>query len=225
MSIPLSADLIGMVAAAFLTLCVFSYLLGDNFLYRLAAAILVGGGAAFVFAVMVCNVLMPRVFIPLLSDREVDRIGWSFAMAGALLGALLIFKWFPRWAWVGNFPIAYVLGVGAGVAVGGAALGTLFAQSQAAALSQGSQIPVLDPLIMLVVTLTVFISFTFVVGGQRGLSGTYTRLVKTVSTFGRACLAVAFGVIFASAYIASVSVLISRVQFIVKVIKQFVILP
>ena len=60
------------------------------------------------------------------------------------------------------------------------------------------------------------------VGKRRGLAGAYERVVRTISTLGRSFLMLAFGIIFASVYIASVSVLISRVQFIAKAIKELV---
>ncbi len=220
MNLAWNADLIGLVVATLLTLCVFSYLLGDNFLYRLAVAILTGGGAAYLLAIALWNIIVPRVLVQGLAGRESDPVGWTFTLIGLLLGALIIFKWFQRWAWVGNFSMAYLIGVGAGVAIGGVALGTLFTQSQAAARGQGALIPVIDSLIMLAVTVSVLISFTFVVGQRRGWAGLYTRLVQGVSTFGRAVLAIAFGVMLATVYIASVSVLLSRVQFIADAIEQ-----
>jgi len=217
--VQLSADLIGLIVATFLTLCVASYLLGDNFLYRLAVAILVGSGAAFIFAVALFNIIIPRVVIPILQGREANPVVWVFAMMGMLLGALMLSKWSAQLAWMGNFSIAYLVGVGVGVAIGGVALGTLFTQSQAAA-----KLDSFDSLIMLVVTLAVFISFTFLLGKRRGLTGLYTNVLKGVSTVGRSFLAVAFGIVFASAYIASVSVLISRIQSIVEAIRQIVAL-
>lgn len=213
----LTADLLGLMIATVLTLFVFSYLLGDNFLYRLAVAILAGGSVAYIGAIALWNVIVP-LLLRVLQDRQVDPVGWSFAVAGAVLGVLILFKGFPRLAWLGNFSMAYLIGVGAGVAIGGAALGTLFAQSRAVATSQGAMLPILDPLIMLAVTLTVFISFTFVAGSRRGLGGLYTRVVQTLAGIGRLFLALTFGIVFASLYIASVSVLISRIQFIAEAI-------
>lgn len=216
MQVPPSPDVIGLLAATVLTLCVFSYLLGDNFLYRLAIAILIGGGAAYALAIVVWSIIIPRLLLlsQLLLNRS-DQIGLTFAVLGMLLGWLMLFKLSPRLAWLGNYSVAFLVGVGAGVAISGAALGTLFTQSQAAA-----NLNSVESLIALVVTLTVFISFAFGVGGRRGLAGLYARALQSFSTVGQAFLVLAFGLVFASVYIASVSVLIGRVQFIVQAIQQ-----
>ncbi len=225
-------DLAATVVAAFLTLCIFSYLLGgDFFLYRLAVAILVGGGAAYVLVVAVVNVIYPRVILRMATSADpLDRV---FAAIGLIMGALILTKGFQRSSgviWLGNIPVAYLIGVGAGVAISGAALGTLFAQSQAAATLQGNAIAgegllvallnFISPFVMLPITLVVLLSFTFLLGTRRGLGNAYARLVQPIASLGRAVLAIAFGAIFASTYIASVSVLISRIRFIIEVSQQ-----
>ncbi len=219
-----SADLIGLVVAAFLTVCVFSYLLGDNFLFRLAVAMLAGGGAAFVATVAVWNILVPRLGVPIeqiARGETVDKTNLILVLGGLLLICLLLFK-ITRLAWIGDLAMAHLVGVGAGVAISGAALGTLYTQAQATAQGAGVIIPVLDNIIMLVVTLAVFISFTFLAGSQRGTGGIYGRVVRIISMGGQAALKLAFGVIFATLYIASVSVLISRIQFMADVIPNII---
>lgn len=218
----LDADLIGMLVAAFLTLCVFSYLLkGDFFLYRLAVAILTGGGAAYI-SVIVFSQVIPRVYIRLSSPGQV---GWVSALVGLLLGALVLFKGFPRqrMVWLGNYSVAYLIGVGAAVSISGAALGTLLGQGRAAATIQGGITPttgtleaIANAIIMLAGTLTVLISFAFLTNLRRGIGGLYARIVRPLSAIGRVFLALAFGAIFASVYIASISVLTSRIQFMVE---------
>ncbi|MBN1889105.1 MAG: hypothetical protein JW850_14025 [Thermoflexales bacterium] len=233
MNLTFTPDFIGLLVAAFLTLCIFSYLLGgDFFLYRLAVAILVGGGAAYVLVAVVVNVIIPRVFLRMVNPANaLDRV---FAAIALLMGTLIFTKVYQRptslLVWLGNISVAYLVGVGAGVAIGGAAFGTLFAQSQAAATFQGSAIPgqswlalllnPISPFVMLAITLAVLLSFTFLLGARRGLGSAYARLVQPIASFGRAALAIAFGAIFASTYIASVSVLISRVRFIIELSQQ-----
>jgi hypothetical protein len=235
MNLTFTPNLLGLLVAAFLTLCIFSYLLGgDFFLYRLAVAILVGGGAAYVLVAVVVYVIIPRVILRMVTPANpVDRV---FAAIGLLMGTLIFTKVYQRptsWlVWLGNISVAYLIGVGAGVAISGAAVGTLFAQSQAAATAQGSTIPgqswlamllnnpLISGLLMLAITLTVLLSFTFLLGPRRGLGRMYARLIQPIASFGRAALAIAFGAIFASTYIASVSVLINRVRFIIEVGQQ-----
>jgi hypothetical protein len=220
----LSLDLLGMLVAAFLTVCVFSYLLGDNFLFRLAVAILAGGGAGYVTAIALWDILLPRVGLVIwqqIMNEMPDPMSLTFAWLGLLLICFMLFK-VTRLAWVGNVATAWLVGVGAGVAIGGAALGTVYTQVQATAQGAEAIIPVIDNIIMLAVTLAVFISFTFLAGSQRGPWGIYGRVAQIISTGGQAALKLTFGVIFATLYIASVSVLISQVQFLVQVIPDII---
>ena len=53
-------------------------------------------------------------------------------LVGLVLGVLLLMKLSPRTARLGNVTIAFLVGVGAAVAVGGAVMGTLIPQTRAA---------------------------------------------------------------------------------------------
>jgi hypothetical protein len=223
-------DLIGTAVASVLTFFVFSYLLGDlpglgplfKFFYRLAMHILVGAGAAYALIVAWWSVLYPRVFVRLFEARMAgSRVGMTIAAVGAALGVLLLFKGIRSLAWLGNLSTAYLIGVGVGVAAGGAAIGTLHAQSQAAATFAGARSP-LDLVVLFIVgtlgTLTVFISFTFTATGRKGLSGIWARIVQGLSVLGRFFLYVALGAAFASVYVAGLSVLVGRLQAVLPLI-------
>jgi hypothetical protein len=223
-------DLIGTAVASVLTFFVFSYLLGDlpglgplfKFFYRLAMHILVGAGAAYALIVAWWSVLYPRVFVRLFEARLADsKVGMTIAAVGAALGVLLLFKGIRSLAWLGNLSTAYLIGVGVGVAAGGAAIGTLRAQSQATATFAGARSP-LELAVLFFVgtlgTLTVFISFTFTATGRKGLSGIWARIVQGLSVVGRFFLYAALGAAFASVYVAGLSVLVGRLQAVLPLI-------
>ena len=124
-------DIIGLIVGAVVTLVIFSYLLGDNVLYRWMLALLVGSAAGYVMGVAV-NVVLLDWFI---AARGADTLTTQiFFFVPVFLGILLLFKSFSaskllsRLSVLGNIPIGYLLGAGAGVAIGGALLGTLFPQ-------------------------------------------------------------------------------------------------
>src|SRR3972149_1763117 len=56
--------------AAFLTLCVFSFLYKDNPFYRFAEHLFVGAAAGYLLAVQYQEGLLPNVFHPLLRDHR-----------------------------------------------------------------------------------------------------------------------------------------------------------
>ena len=121
-------DLIGGLLGFLLTLCVFSYLLGDNGLFRFAIHIFIGVAAGFVAATALRSVIFPQLLVPLIGGAPAERLWVLFPL---LLSFLLVAKAFPRLSILGSPVMAFLVGVGAAVAVGGALLGTLFPQFQA----------------------------------------------------------------------------------------------
>jgi hypothetical protein len=119
--------------SAILTLFVYSYLLRDNALYRIASHLVVGLGVAYALTVAVHEVLLPKLLIPLQATAAgtLERQDLLIPFA---LGMLLLAKAVPAGARLGNSPLALLLGVGLGVSVGGALLGTLLPQLRATML-------------------------------------------------------------------------------------------
>src|SRR5687768_6746283 len=123
-------ETIGFFIAVVLTLMVFSYILGDNFLFRLAAHIFVGVAVGYALIVITY-----QVFIPTLT---VDNL-WSLIplIPPLLICLFLVFKALPLkgslFNVLGNLGLAFILGVGAALATGSALFGTLIPQVSATA--------------------------------------------------------------------------------------------
>lgn len=214
----MNLDQIGLIVGAAVSLIILSYLIGDNFLYRTFTHILVGVGAAYIIVTVMFDVLGPQMVVPLLGGRTDVR----FITAGVgLLGCFLIsFKLWPRLASVGNVSVGYLVGVGAAVALGGALFGTLGTQVIATVVTQPSSSPgkVLLDILALGATLTTLISFGFYRVARGGvLSG--------VNALGRFFLSIALGATFALVYVASLSLLIDRVQAISDVLNMLFTVP
>jgi hypothetical protein len=218
-------DQLGVIVGAILTLFILSYLIGDNVLYRLATHLLIGVGAAYVTVTVIADVLWPRIVEPLIAVQTIQAISDDslklqvlinavVAGLGVFLSFLLLFKFQPRFAFIGNIPIGYLVGVGAAVALGGAVFGTLGPQIVATALPPGGPAngPNADPalnfllnLIIVFATATTLLSFSFFRAARRGV-------LSSLSSIGRFFLAGALGATFALVYVASVTVLIDRIQ-------------
>ena len=125
-------DVVLAALGAVLTLFIFSYLLDDNPLFRLALHILVGVSVAYGCLVALHSVILPIITPPETTDSSV-RLLWLISLVGVVLGALLFTKGIRGLSWLGDISIAVLLGVGVGVALGGAILGTLLPQIGAAA--------------------------------------------------------------------------------------------
>ena len=67
-------DLLGALLGFVLTLIVFSYIWGDNPIFRLVNHIFIGVAAGYVVLVTINNVILPRLIFPLLSDVRSEKM-------------------------------------------------------------------------------------------------------------------------------------------------------
>ena len=205
----MNPDQIGLIVGAVLTFCVLTYIIGDNFLFRLAVNILIGAGAAYVTSIVILDVLIPRLSEPL-AARNVPLI--IVALVGLILGLMLWFKASPRLAWIGNLPVGYLVGVGIATVLGGAVLGTLGPQIVATgapvttpsgeSAATGSA---LVTLIVMVGTIVTLLSFGYY---RTPRNAPWQALNATGRSF---FLMTALGATFALVFMASVTLLFDRV--------------
>jgi hypothetical protein len=215
-----SASIINLITGAIsflLTLMVLSYLIGDNPAFRVAVYIFIGVSAGYAATVTWHQVLYPRLVIPLLSGTLTERM---LVIVPLVLGVLLLFKLSPRTARLGNLSMAYLVGVGAAVAVGGALMGTLIPQTQASIrpfdLTDAGPYwleRLVEAVVMLVGTLATLVYFHFGAkatanGPQRG------KLIELLRWVGQIFIAITFGVLFAGVFVAAMTALIERLHFI-----------
>jgi hypothetical protein len=211
----------GTVVALVLTLFVFSYLLGDNILYRIAESIFVGVAVGYAVVVTFHNVVVPKLLLPLVSGLEAGNWGRVLLLFIALLlGFLLLTHPLRRLSWLGSISVAWLLGVGAALAIGGALLGTLLPQASAAAdvtgpiESWGPGLGLFSTIVLLVGTLGAFLHFHFSTNRQARRTGWLDALVRTWGGLGRWFILVAFGAILATTFVSRLSFLTGRIQFL-----------
>jgi hypothetical protein len=213
----LSGDLVTGFIGFLLTLMILSYLIGDNPLFRVAVYIFVGVSAGYAAAVAWWQVLFPRLVLPLLTGSFFERL---FALIALILGVLLLMKLTPRTSTLGNPSIAFLVGVSAAVAVGGAVMGTILPQTQASvniySLS-GTGKNWLERFffgtIILAGTVTTLVYFHF--GAKATPDGPRrSKLVNVLGRIGQVFIAITLGVLFAGVFAASMTALIERLNFI-----------
>lgn len=198
--------------AAILTLMVYSYLLADNPLYRLAQHLFVGSSVGYAVVVVVHNVLRPWLFAPLLEDATAN---WPYFLP-LLLGLLLLTKARGSSAWLGNSSVAFLFGVGAALAVGGALLGSFLPQIQASWVSvlpgsAGGAQAAANNILLALGTIGTLSYFYFTMGVRKGSGSAFVRVSSTV---GRWVLLITLGAIFGNRVMAYVSLLIERIYFL-----------
>lgn len=107
----MSVEMIGTWIAAFLTLCLFSFLYKDNPLFRFAEALFAGVSLGYYIGQTANNTLKPNLFVPLFTDfrHNVDLV------IPLLLGLNLYTRYIPRIAWFARFSLAVYVGYYTGV--------------------------------------------------------------------------------------------------------------
>lgn len=209
----MSADLIGVWIGALLTLLVFSYLLGDTPLFRLAQAIFVGVTVGYATVVAIYLVLIPYLIKPLVSNPVNE---WPLFVP-LILGVLLLLKLRTAWAPLGNIPVAFLFGAGGALAIGGALSGALLPQMGATIVSltpyQNAD-TFINNLLLAVGTIGALLSFRFMTGAQRPAARALDVIGRGWSYIGRWFVLIAFGAIFAGTAVSRVSILVSRIYYL-----------
>lgn len=222
------ADLAGVLLGFFFTLTIFSYLLGDNALFRLTIHIFIGVAAGYAAVVSWYNVIWPQLLQPLISGDQGERL---YLLVPLLLAGLLLTKSSSRLAGWGNVTLAYLVGVGMASAIGGAVLGTLFPQSSATvnlfdpqALSGGLDFVVkfMEAGIILVGTVTTLIYFQFSARPKLNQAPRRSPLVEGLAWVGQIFIAIALGALFAGVYTAALTALVERSQSVVTLLLSLI---
>jgi hypothetical protein len=216
-------ELLGPIVAALFTVAILSYLIGDNPLYRVAINLFVGVTAGYAVVVVWHNVLWP--WLLRLTSLNVTDVGWILSATAAVLGLILILRAFRIAAPLGSWVMAFLVGVGAAVAIGGAVTGTLFPQMQAAFISL---VPGEDgekwasDLVILLGTLATLGFFYYGARGERGQKVERPPLVRLiVAPVGQVFIGAAFGALYAGALVASLAFFAGSLKTLLDAVSSF----
>lgn len=131
-------EIVGIWLAAFLTLCIFSFLYKDNPFYKFAEHCFVGVSAGFWAATYFHNTIKPKLLAPIgdffweLSNKdaqvianinnqavEVEGISPGYASVFLIIplvfSVMLLMRVIPRFSWMSRFGISLMVGTGSGL--------------------------------------------------------------------------------------------------------------
>lgn len=223
------AELIGTFVGLALTVAILSYLIGDNPLYRLATHVFIGATAGYVTLIVYFTAIQPLVVQPMLNVLAGGSLVGLFApVVGLVLSALLLLRFTRGGAALGNVAVAYLVGVGAAVAVGGTITGTLFPQLGATMLdlrapfAQPDMLSTLEKLVeYLFVIFGTLATLVFFYYGARRLPGNKIARpvwLQPVALAGQIILGITFGVVYAGAILAGLAFLTSHLLSLVSLL-------
>lgn len=187
--------------AAFLTLCVFSFLYRDNPFYKFAEHLFVGAAAGYLLAVQYQNVIRPNVIGPLSQGRLITLIP-------LMLGVILLGRLWSRTSGIARWSLAFYVGIYSGIAIPSYLQGQIFAQLADQVKPFAPGYGAINSALILIGFITV-LSYFFFSAPHRGLHGASARI-------GIWFLMVAFGASFGYTVMARVSLLIARMQFLLR---------
>ncbi len=202
---------------------VWSYLLGDNPAFRIAEHLFVGIAVGYAVLVSWFEVVQPALLGAVAPQSP------GLAVVPLVLCLLLVTKLRPAWSSIGNIAVAFLLGVGAALAVGGALFGTLWPQVSATAglsldpADYGDPQPVLTStffwqnLAILVGTIGTFFYFTFNTRPQGPLAGFREAFTRFWSGIGRWVIMITLGALFANTVMSRIALLVGRIQWLLDI--------
>jgi hypothetical protein len=216
-------DALGSVTAFLLTLMVFSYLVGDNPLYRIAIHLFVGVAAGYTAVVLIQSLILPRLVfgaVNAVSNVMSDPLPLLRVAVPILLSVMLTLKLGAGVAHFGNMAMAFVVGVGAAVAVGGAISGTLFPQVQATWINplRGEGLTLILNLINggVIIVGTILTLMYFFYSAQTIPGGRTDRppFLKPLAWGGQTFITLALAALYAGALAATLAIFTERVLFL-----------
>ena len=202
----LNFDMIGTWLLVLMTLCILSYLFGDNPFYKIAEHVFVGVSAGYVFALTWWDQIWPNLFGRLF-PRYVDA-GFDFSpiyIIPLILGIFMLFRLIPSLSWLARIAIAYIVGMAAGLKFYVYINSNILMQIQNSGIDfTKSSWDIFNHILILFGVISALVYFFF--------SKEHKGAVGTLSKIGVYFLMIKFGASFGFAVMGRVSLLIGRFE-------------
>ena len=212
-------DLVGIIVGLFLTLSIFSYIFGDNGLFRLATHIFIGVSAGYLALISWTNIIWPKLLAPAANwDGTTNTI--LPITVPLVLSLMLLGKLVPKLSTIGSPVMAYLAGAGAAVAIGGAITGTLIPQvistinvGDLSSFMKEKDLfwpQIIEGAIIIAATISTLIFFQF--SARKGTSGELKRGagIESIARIGKFFIAITLGALFGGVLTAALSALVER---------------
>ena len=227
--------IIGIWVAAFLTLCVYSFLYRDNPFYRFAEHLFVGISVGYGIVIAIHQGVIPLAWEPLSeavtalwteiageTTAETRGALWGlFKIIPIVIGLLFFARLSPRHNWLVRYPIAILIGFGAGIAIPNMLQANIFEQTRATIEPFGSMGPFVDvPPDESLSALDIFGAILMLIGVMCTLTYFFFSVehrgpINWLSKVGIAFLMIGFGAAFGNTVMGRVALMIHRVGFLI----------
>ena len=198
---------VGIWLGAFFTFAIFSFLYKDNPFYKLAEQIFVGLSAGYGLIYIIYAALMPNLFTKLATDFGGNLI----LLIPFALGIMMITRMVPKIQWLSRYPLSIVIGTSAAISLLRFLKSDLIAQVAATMINPfATKVPSeIVGNLMLIIGTICGVYFLYFSKKQEGIA-------KIPSKIGVYFLMVSFGATFGYTVMARISLLIGRLEFLLK---------
>lgn len=196
---------LGIWIAVFLNLAVWSYLFGENKIYRYVEHLFIGVSAGHAL-VMGIGSIRTLAWNPAFSPKtpEVQRL---LAVLSMLLGLALYTTLSKKYRRISALPVGILLGTGAGLSMGGTIISQGIAQIKATILP-------LNTINNAVIVLGVLATMVYFIYGRA--QGAVGDMALQVGKVGRWIMMIGFGAAYGTTVMGRVALLTGRVSFLLK---------
>ena len=206
-------EFFGIWVAAFLTLCIYSFLYRDNPFYRFAEYLFVGVSLGYTIVISIHQGFIPLAWKPFWAAITGDSFAGLIKLIPICIGLMFFARFSSQNEWLVRYPIAILIGAGSGLAIPNVLRANIFEQTRGtvepfAAIHAGtlSGWGVFEAVLMVAGVICTLTYFFFSVE-HRGP-------VQWLSKIGIAFLMIGFGSAFGNTVMGRVALLIQRVDFL-----------
>ena len=216
-------EILGIWIAAFLTLCIYSFLYKDNPFYRFAEYLFVGMSVGYGIVLSYHQGFIPFAWEPFTAVFTEGSLIGLIKLIPIAVGLLFFSGLSSRHTWLIRFPSAILIGVGCGLAIPNVLRANIFEQTRGTvepfAVIHSNIVGLIEPIppweffslvfgaVLMVIGVICTLTYFFFSVEHRGP-------VKWVSKVGIAFLMVGFGSAFGNTVMGRVALLIQRVDFL-----------
>ena len=201
---------LGIITAVALTLAMYSFLYKDNPVFKITENLFVGVAMGYWIIITWFNILKPDVYeqliVPLFKDT--GNAPQYIVIIPTILGVFMLLRFSNKLSWLSRWSFAFVVGLGAGITIPNFIHAFILKQLTFGSLIAGSLPDSINNFLILLGVVSVLIYFFFSLEHKGVLGG--------VSKIGVWFLMIAFGASFGFTVMARMSLLIGRIQFLIR---------
>ncbi len=204
--------LVGAWVGVGLTLLIYSFLYKDNPFFKVGEHLYLGVSLGYIFIQAIFQTLKTKLWIPLVTPPEGEAHQWLLILP-VIMGMLVYTRLSPKFAWLSRYTFAFIVGYGSGVGLGPTVSANILQQLQGTfePFLRWSELSLFMQVSQVLVLIGVSCTVTYFL-----FSIEHKGPIRVISRIGISFLMVSFGAAFGYTVMARMSLLVGRLQDLVR---------